>query len=82
MLLIPTIQLIHTEPVKCNSFICFISQDYEHIGRGFCETLLDYSDENPNKVTKRNKLQKKIKKLRKAERSQKRLSKLIASDSP
>lgn len=48
-------------------------QDYEHIGRGFCETLLDYGDENPNKVTKRMKLRKKIKKMRKTERSQKRV---------
>lgn len=48
-------------------------QDYEHIGRGFCETLLDYADENPNKVTKRMKLRKKIKKIRRIERSQKRV---------
>lgn len=43
-------------------------QDYEQIGRAFCETLLDFSDENPNKVMKRMKLKKKIKKLRKHER--------------
>ncbi|KAM7348746.1 nna1 carboxypeptidase isoform 7-T7 [Cochliomyia hominivorax] len=27
----------------------FTTTDYEHMGRGFCETLLDYCDENPNK---------------------------------
>lgn len=59
-----------------------IFQDYEHIGRAFCETLLDYADENPNKVTKRMKLRKKIKKMRKAERGEKRLAKSIAVDSP
>ncbi|XP_037882975.1 cytosolic carboxypeptidase Nna1 isoform X2 [Glossina fuscipes] len=29
----------------------FSTMDYEHMGRVFCETLLDYSDENPNKYT-------------------------------
>ncbi|KAL7742899.1 hypothetical protein ACLKA6_016259 [Drosophila palustris] len=28
----------------------FNIQDYEHMGRAFCETLLDYCDENPNKI--------------------------------
>nr|XP_032289378.1 cytosolic carboxypeptidase Nna1 isoform X11 [Drosophila virilis] len=28
----------------------FNTQDYEHMGRAFCETLLDYCDENPNKI--------------------------------
>ncbi|KAH8266363.1 hypothetical protein KR038_007040 [Drosophila bunnanda] len=28
----------------------FSTQDYEHMGRAFCETLLDYCDENPNKI--------------------------------
>ncbi|XP_055844592.1 cytosolic carboxypeptidase Nna1 isoform X2 [Episyrphus balteatus] len=27
----------------------FSTGDYEHMGRAFCETLLDYCDENPNK---------------------------------
>ncbi|XP_073832558.1 nna1 carboxypeptidase isoform X3 [Musca autumnalis] len=27
----------------------FTTQDYEHMGRAFCETLLDYCDDNPNK---------------------------------
>lgn len=59
-----------------------MSQDYEHIGRAFCETLLDYADENPNKVTKRMKLRKKIKKMRKIERYEKRITKSIGLDSP
>lgn len=50
------------------SIFLFPFQDYEHIGRAFCETLLDYADENPNKVKKRFKLKKKIKKMRKHER--------------
>lgn len=28
----------------------FSSQDYEQIGKAFCETLLDFSDEDPSKV--------------------------------
>lgn len=28
----------------------FSVQDYEQIGRSFCETLLDYSDNDPIKV--------------------------------
>ncbi|XP_055844593.1 cytosolic carboxypeptidase Nna1 isoform X3 [Episyrphus balteatus] len=31
----------------------FSTGDYEHMGRAFCETLLDYCDENPNKVRKK-----------------------------
>lgn len=45
------------------------------MGRAFCETLLDYSDENPNKVMKRLILKKKIKKIRKHERAQRRAAK-------
>lgn len=61
------------------------------MGRAFCETLLDYSDENPNKVMKRLILKKKIKKIRKHERAQQRAAKatkvaatamaLVANDS-
>lgn len=54
-----------------------VSQDFEQIGRAFCETLLDYSDENPNKVMKRLKLKKKIKKMRKHERAQRRAAKSL-----
>ena len=46
-------------------FSLFFLQDYEHIGRAFCETLMDYSDENPIKV---NKLKKRIRKIRKREK--------------
>lgn len=28
----------------------FTTQDYEAMGRAFCETLLDYSDDDPSKV--------------------------------
>lgn len=28
----------------------FTTQDYEGMGRAFCETLLDFCDENPAKV--------------------------------
>lgn len=68
-----------------------MEKDFEQIGRAFCETLLDYSDENPNKVMKRLKLKKKIKKMRKHERAQRRATKaalatatveaLVANDS-
>ncbi|KAM8718785.1 hypothetical protein ACLKA7_001488 [Drosophila subpalustris] len=34
----------------------FNIQDYEHMGRAFCETLLDYCDENPNKERLRSKI--------------------------
>ncbi|KPU75453.1 uncharacterized protein Dana_GF22597, isoform C [Drosophila ananassae] len=34
----------------------FNTQDYEHMGRAFCETLLDYCDENPNKDRLRSKI--------------------------
>lgn len=29
----------------------FSAQDYEQIGKAFCETLLDFSDQDPIKVT-------------------------------
>jgi len=28
----------------------FTTQDYEQMGRHFCETLLDYCDQDPSKV--------------------------------
>lgn len=34
----------------------FTTQDYEGLGRAFCETLLDFCDENPNKERLRNKI--------------------------
>ncbi|XP_073832565.1 nna1 carboxypeptidase isoform X10 [Musca autumnalis] len=34
----------------------FTTQDYEHMGRAFCETLLDYCDDNPNKESLRLKI--------------------------
>lgn len=48
------------------------TQDYEHIGRSFCETLLDFSDENPTKVIK---LKKRIRKMRRIERRVRRAAK-------
>lgn len=44
---------------------CVQFQDYEHIGRAFCETLMDYSDENPIKVMR---IKRRLKKIRKRER--------------
>lgn len=37
---------------KLGSRMCthFSAQDYEQIGKAFCETLLDFSDEDPGKV--------------------------------
>lgn len=46
----------------------FSTQDYEQLGRAFCETLMDYYDDNPLKVNQRNQLYVSIKKTRKAER--------------
>jgi hypothetical protein len=43
-------------------------KDYEHLGRAFCETLMDYYDDNPLKVNKRINLLSNLKQLRKAER--------------
>lgn len=34
----------------------FSTQDYEGLGRAFCETLLDFCDENPHKERLRNKI--------------------------
>lgn len=55
--------------------LLIFSQDFEQIGRGFCETLLDYSDENPNKVLKRRIFLKKIKKMHKLKRAQRKAAK-------
>ncbi|XP_065366323.1 cytosolic carboxypeptidase Nna1 isoform X4 [Calliphora vicina] len=54
----------------------FTTTDYEHMGRGFCETLLDYCDENPNKVKRNTKLLKRIKKIRKREKREQKALKL------
>jgi hypothetical protein len=42
-----------------------VPQDYEQLGRAFCETLMDYYDDNPLKV---NKLMPHLKKMRKEQR--------------
>lgn len=44
-------------------------QDFEHLGRAYCETLMDYYDDNPVKV---NRFLKLIEKIRKKERKMKR----------
>lgn len=54
----------------------FRIQDYEHIGRAFCETLMDYSDENPIKVNRIIKLFKRLKKQRRREKKLRKLAKL------
>ncbi|XP_034487899.1 cytosolic carboxypeptidase Nna1 isoform X2 [Drosophila innubila] len=54
----------------------FNTLDYEHMGRAFCETLLDYCDENPNKVKRHAKLFKQIKKIRKREKREQKALKL------
>ncbi|KAI8120336.1 Cytosolic carboxypeptidase Nna1 [Lucilia cuprina] len=54
----------------------FTTTDYEHMGRAFCETLLDYCDENPNKVKRNTKLLKRIKKIRKREKREQKALKL------
>uniref|UniRef100_A0A182SU08 Peptidase M14 domain-containing protein n=1 Tax=Anopheles maculatus TaxID=74869 RepID=A0A182SU08_9DIPT len=43
----------------------FSTADYEHIGRAYCETLMDYYDDNPIKV---NYYLRRIKKIRKREK--------------
>lgn len=53
-------------------FLSHLPKDYEHLGRVFCETLMDFSDENPTKVIK---LKKTLKKMRKLERRKRRLGK-------
>lgn len=58
-----------------------LTQDFEQIGRGFCETLLDYSDENPNKVLKRRICLKKLKKMHKLKRAQRKAAKTAAAKS-
>lgn len=40
-------------------------KDYEHMGRAFCETLMDYTDENSTKV---NRCLRRVKKIRRRER--------------
>lgn len=50
----------------------YFPKDYEHLGRVFCETLMDFSDDNPNKVIK---LKKTLKKMRKLERRKRRVGK-------
>lgn len=59
-----------------HKIVDFIFQDYEHMGRAFCETLLDYCDENPNKVKRHAKLFKQIKKIRKREKREQKALKL------
>lgn len=46
------------------------------MGRAFCETLLDYGDDTPNKVKKMAKHMKQIKKIRKREKREKKALKL------
>ena len=46
------------------------------MGRVFCETLLDYCDDNPNKVKKIAKCMKQIRKYRKREKREKKALKL------
>lgn len=46
-------------------FVFGVTQDFEQLGRAFSETLLDYYDENPNKV---NNLLKILKRRRRRER--------------
>uniref|UniRef100_A0A182JUW6 Peptidase M14 domain-containing protein n=1 Tax=Anopheles christyi TaxID=43041 RepID=A0A182JUW6_9DIPT len=52
----------------------FSTADYEHIGRAYCETLMDYYDDNPIKVNyylrRIKKIRKREKRLRKAQRTQ------------
>lgn len=55
-----------------NVFLLSFRKDYEHLGRVFCETLMDFSDENPTKVIK---LKKTLKKMRKLERRKRRSGK-------
>lgn len=55
-------------------FIYF--QDYESIGRAFCETLHDYCDDSPVKVKKRERLFRIIKRLRKRERRERKAQKM------
>lgn len=54
------------------SFAAIFLKDYEHLGRVYCETLMDFSDDNPTKVIK---LKKTLKKMRKLERRRRRLAK-------
>lgn len=57
-------------------FVDVFLQDYEQIGRAFCETLLDYSDESPTKVKRQMKIIKQIKKIRKREKREQKALKL------
>lgn len=59
----------------------FATQDYEHLGRAFCETLMDYYDENPVKVNTSLKYIKRLrKKERKAKKAAKKAKKLIEEE--
>lgn len=54
----------------------FSTADYELMGRAFCETLLDYYDDNPVKVKKRDRVFKRLKRIRKQERRLKKAARL------
>lgn len=46
------------------------------MGKAFCETLLDYGDDTPNKVKKMTRHMKQIKRIRKREKREKKALKL------
>nr|XP_036218369.1 uncharacterized protein LOC106625653 isoform X6 [Bactrocera oleae] len=54
----------------------FSTADYEHMGKAFCETLLDYGDDTPNKVKRMTRHMKQIKRIRKREKREKKALKL------
>ncbi|XP_049312236.1 cytosolic carboxypeptidase Nna1 isoform X3 [Bactrocera dorsalis] len=54
----------------------FHTADYEHMGKAFCETLLDYGDDTPNKVKRMTRHMKQIKRIRKREKREKKALKL------
>lgn len=54
----------------------WIFKDYEHLGRAFCETLMDYYDENPIKVKKFNNAVKICKRKRRKEKKLKKAAKI------
>lgn len=56
------------------SIIGFL-QDFEHLGRAFCETLMDYYDENPIKVKRVKIYLKYLKRIRKRERKARKAAK-------
>ena len=53
----------------------FSTMDYEHMGRAFCETLMDYYDENPNKVNKVRRCTIRLKRMRRTEKKQRKAMK-------